>query len=203
MDARRQSTADGGASLAYVVEQVEQPDGTSKRRVRARTVSIKRLAKRDLAAGALAYPPSIQEEYERPRTRADCLPGGCNEQRPCPWVSCAAHLYLDVNGRTGSVKLNFPHLEVGEMAETCSLDVADRGGQTLDEVAEHTNITRERSRQIEQRALAVLAAILSDAGITAADLADAPPETEPPATSSGRGAGPRHQLGHLGARGPA
>ena len=50
---------------------------------------------------------------------------------------------------------------------------------------------------------AVLGAILSDAGITAADLADAPPETEPPATSSGRGAGPRHQLGHLGARGPA
>ena len=65
------------------------------------------------------------------------------------------------------------------------------------------NQRRERVRQVEQRALAVLGAILSDAGITAADLADAPPETEPPATSSGRGAGPRHQLGHLGARGPA
>ena len=203
MDARRQSTADGSEALAYVVEHVDQPDGTRKTRIRGRTVSMMRLSKRDLAAGTREFPPSIQAEHQRPRTRSDCLPGGCNEQRPCPWVSCAAHLYLDVNGRTGSVKLNFPHLEVGEMAETCSLDVADRGGQTLDEVAEHTNITRERSRQIEQRALAVLAAILSDAGITAADLADAPPETEPPATSSGRGAGPRHQLGHLGARGPA
>ena len=29
MDARRQSTADGSEALAYVVEQVEQPDGTS------------------------------------------------------------------------------------------------------------------------------------------------------------------------------
>ena len=203
MDARRQSTADGGASLAYVVEQVEQPDGTSKRRVRARTVSMMRYAKRDLAAGAREFPPSIQEEYERPRTRADCLPGGCNEARPCPWVSCTRHLYLDVNDRTGSIKFNFPDLEVGDLPETCALDVADRGGQTLEEVAELTNRTRERVRQVEQRALAVLGAILSDAGITAADLADAPPETEPPATSSGRGAGPRHQLGHLGARGPA
>lgn len=193
------SATDGGGALAYVVEHVDQPDGNRKRRVRARTVSMMRLAKRDLAAGAREFPPSIQEEYERPRTRADCLPGGCNEQRPCPWVSCKRHLYLDVNERTGSIKLNFPHLEVGEMTETCSLDVADRGGQTLEETADHLAITRERSRQIEQRALAVLAAILSDAGITAADLADAAPDTEPPATSSGRGAGLRRQLG---ARGP-
>jgi hypothetical protein len=190
MDARRQSAGDGNATLAYVVEHVEAPDGTSKRRVRARTVSMMRYAKRDLAAGAQEFPPSIQAEHQRPRTRDDCLPGGCNEQRPCPWVSCGYHLYLDTNDRTRSIKLNFPDREVGELAETCSLDVADRGGQTLEETAEHTNITRERSRQIEQRALAALAAILSDAGITAADLADATPETDP-----------RHMLGHLGARG--
>ena len=139
----------------------------------------------------------------RPRRRASCLPGGWNSRRPCPFVGCRHHLYLDVNDRTGSIKFNFPDLEVGDLPETCALDVADRGGQTLEEVAELTNRTRERVRQVEQRALAVLGAILSDAGITAADLADAPPETEPPATSSGRGAGPRHQLGHLGARGPA
>ena len=33
-----------------------------------------------------------------------------------------------------SLKLNFPNLEVWEMAETCSLDVADNGGATLDEL---------------------------------------------------------------------
>ena len=54
-------------------------------------------------------------------TRAECAEG----PRPCPYVSCKHHLYLDVNPETGSIKLNFPDLEVDEMAETCSLDVAD------------------------------------------------------------------------------
>src|SRR5262245_4590856 len=31
-------------------------------------------------------------EVERPRVRADCLPGGVNEERPCPWASCRYHL---------------------------------------------------------------------------------------------------------------
>ena len=73
--------------------------------------------------------------------------------RPCPYVSCKHHLYLDVNPETGSIKLNFPDLEVWEMAETCSLDVADRGGITLEEVGEILNLTRERIRQVEVRGL--------------------------------------------------
>lgn len=121
--------------------------------VRARTESIKRLSKRELARGAMMYPPTIQAAHERPRTRDDCLPGGCNEQRPCPWVSCKFHLAIDVNPKTGSVKLNFPALEVWEMRETCALDVADRGGTTLEDVGDITGLTRERIRQIEQRGL--------------------------------------------------
>ena len=74
--------------------------------------------------------------------------------RPCPFVSCSHHLYLDVNQETGAIKLNFPHLEVWEMAETCSLDVADRGGITLEEVGAILNLTRERIRQVEVRGLA-------------------------------------------------
>ncbi len=73
--------------------------------------------------------------------------------RPCPFVSCSHHLYLDVNPETGAIKLNFPHLEVWEMAETCSLDVADRGGITLEEVGAILNLTRERIRQVEVRGL--------------------------------------------------
>lgn len=83
-----------------------------------------------------------------PLTRAECEDG----ERPCPFVSCKHHLYLDVNPETGSIKLNFPHLEPWEMAESCSLDVAERGGITLEEVGAIVNLTRERVRQVEVRA---------------------------------------------------
>jgi hypothetical protein len=58
-----------------------------------------------------------------------------------------------VNEEKGSLKLNFPDLEVWELPETCSLDVADRGGMTLEEVGEIMNLTRERIRQVEVRGL--------------------------------------------------
>jgi len=40
------------------------------------------------------------------------------------------------------------------MNESCALDVADRGGISLEHAAELLNITRERVRQIEVMALA-------------------------------------------------
>jgi hypothetical protein len=89
----------------------------------------------------------------RPRTRKDCQLGGSNDTRPCAFVSCRHHLYLDVNPETGSIKFNYPHLEVWELPQSCALDVADRGGVTLDEVGEITNLTRERIRQIEVKGL--------------------------------------------------
>ena len=85
----------------------------------------------------------------RPRTRRECL----NTQRPCLFVSCKHHLYLDVNPETGSIKLNFPDKEVWELRETCALDVAERGGMTLEEVGEILNLTRERIRQVEAAGL--------------------------------------------------
>ena len=81
----------------------------------------------------------------RPRTRAECS----QEQRPCPWVSCKHHLYLDINPETGSIKINFPELEPWELKNTCALDVAEKGGITLEEVGEIMNLTRERIRQVE------------------------------------------------------
>ncbi len=88
-------------------------------------------------------------EEDRPSHRSECRLG----ERPCPYVSCKYHLYLDVNPRTGSIKLNFPGLEVWELTETCALDVADRGGITLEEVGEMLNLTRERIRQVESKGL--------------------------------------------------
>lgn len=99
----------------------------------------------DLKAGE----PELEEEWDRPKTRGDCLPGGCNQQRPCPWVACKFHLYLDVNPDTGTIKLNFPDLEPHEMKTSCSLDKVDRGAMTLDEIGDTMNITRERIRQLE------------------------------------------------------
>jgi hypothetical protein len=115
-------------------------------RFRSKTIAPKRLTRDEKRlAQELVYP----EDVERPHTREDCL----KMPRPCPFVSCEHHLYLDVNPDSGAIKLNFPHLEVWEMAETCSLDVADRGGITLEDVGAILNLTRERIRQVEVRGL--------------------------------------------------
>jgi hypothetical protein len=87
------------------------------------------------------------EVCERPRTRGECRFG----PRPCPYVSCRHHLFVEVQ-RTGNLKLNFPDLQPWEIPETCSLDVAERGGCTLEEVGDLMNMTRERVRQLEQDA---------------------------------------------------
>jgi Sigma-70, region 4 len=103
---------------------------------------------------------SSRRESERaeallPKTRAECAEG----PRPCPHVSCRHHLYLDVSPRTGAIKLNFPDLEVWEMATSCALDVADTGAATLEDVGSILNLTRERIRQLELKALARLEAV--------------------------------------------
>ncbi len=74
-------------------------------------------------------------------------------------MSCQHHLFLDVSARTGAIKLNFPDLEVWDMNESCALDVADRGGTTLEDVGAIMNLTRERIRQVEVKALAKLHAL--------------------------------------------
>ena len=114
-------------------------------RARSKTIAPKRLTKEEIRLGQMLPMPDVS----RPGSRSECQ----TMERPCPFVSCKHHLYLDVNQETGSIKLNFPDLEVWEMKETCSLDVADRGGITLEEVGEILNLTRERIRQVEVRGL--------------------------------------------------
>lgn len=120
-------------------------------RPRSRTIARKKLTREELRLGALMFPPVA--DVERPHTRGDCMPGGVNAQRPCPWVSCRHHLFLDVNPETGSIKLNFTDVEPWGLRETCALDVAERGEATLEEVGALMNVTRERTRQMEVRGL--------------------------------------------------
>ena len=113
-------------------------------RARSKTIALRRLTKEEIRMKELLEPM----KYEKPKTRGECAQG----LRPCPYVSCKYHLYLVVT-ESGSIKLNFPDLEVWEMEETCALDVAGRGGITLEEVGEIMNLTRERIRQLEVRGL--------------------------------------------------
>jgi hypothetical protein len=85
-----------------------------------------------------------------PRTRAECV----DAERPCPWIRCRHHLYLEV--APGGLVVNFPDRELEDLPDTCALDVAARGDHTLEEVAQRLNVTRERVRQIEVTALAKL-----------------------------------------------
>lgn len=134
-------------------------------RVRAHTVSVKRLSKRELDRGAAEYPEQPGRDYLRPRTFEECDSVGLGDLFPCPFVSCKHHLYLDVNPRTGSIKFNFPGRDVDELPATCALRVAQHGGRTLDAVAEVMALTRQRLSQLEDR-------ILDKIRVTALDAAE-------------------------------
>src|ERR1043165_9901842 len=71
----------------------EQRRSRRKRDVRARTISVKRMTKRELEIGRLLFP---ETDYWKPRTRAECAEG----PRPCPFVSCKHHLFIDLSPRT-------------------------------------------------------------------------------------------------------
>ena len=123
----------------------------------------------------------VAEESDRPSrpvTRGDCQDG----PRPCPWVSCRYHLALDVT-MGGSIRISPSLVDgdprgtkrmrtLGEGEEfgvdewleeaaelvvnaehTCSLDLSEQGGKTLDEVGAAMGLTRERTRQVESAAL--------------------------------------------------
>lgn len=146
LDQDTDSVDTGDADDADDDESGELPPLTIKRRSRAKTIAMKRLTKEELRIGALLYP---ERSYWRPSARGECA----NVARPCPYVSCKYHLYIDVNPRTGSIKVNFPDREVWELEHSCALDVAEQGGITLEEVGEILNLTRERIRQVEVRGL--------------------------------------------------
>lgn len=131
----------GAARKAYDEARRARSRGPTRPQV-LRTARVTKSEKRHLA---LVY-EQTPDDPNRPRTRADCE----NVPRPCPYVSCRHHLYLDVNPRTGSIKIGRPDLEPDELERSCALDIADEGPATLDEIAAALNISHERVRQIEE-----------------------------------------------------
>lgn len=91
----------------------------------------------------------------RPRVRSECKAG----PRPCPWVGCRYHLYLDIyttgdpENPTPGLIIHHPEVEPTELPVTCLLDLAERGPFTLAEIGEIFDLSRERIRQIEANAL--------------------------------------------------
>ena len=135
-------------------ELLKSAEGGDERR-RSKTMSRKEMS-RELRRRRLLGTVDPEEAAllteingSRPKSRADCI----SSPRPCVFVSCKYNLYLDVNPETGSIKLNFPDKEIWELEYTCALDVAEKGGITLEEVGEIMNLTRERIRQVETRGL--------------------------------------------------
>jgi hypothetical protein len=85
---------------------------------------------------------------KKPKTRGDCIDG----PRPCPWVSCKYHLYLEVKP-SGRLVVPRPEVDLEEMEFTCALDAAEDHTLTLDEISVYYQVSRERIRQIEMGAL--------------------------------------------------
>ena len=147
------------------------PCGTRDRArlgARSRTVSIKRISMRfiERETKELDALNAVDPLPAKPKTLGECHSRGLGTpENPCAYLSCKWNLALDVDLRTGSIKMNFPEAEDGgavdvrEIGETCSLRVADRDGLTLEEVGAIMNLTRERVRQIETKGLERIAAL--------------------------------------------
>lgn len=131
------------------LEQEEHPPSTarppSKATVRRLALTIHQLTPDERAIVALLYP---ERGFWRPRTRADCA----SVPRPCPYIGCRHHLGIDPQPN-GSFRLTYGHDDVGQMRYTCSLDLADRGPMTLEQVGHVLGVTRERARQMETVAM--------------------------------------------------
>jgi hypothetical protein len=99
---------------------------------------------------------AILAQYDRPVTRGDCE----DAPRPCPWIGCKYHLLTHIKPCNGSLVLESTR-HVEDMQETCALDVADRGGVSLERVGVYLDITRERVRMIEDTAIEKLRTVVT------------------------------------------
>lgn len=127
---------------------LREGDSWAGKRGRGKRAAVTLSPVRNPKEFAAATPPSSNVVHlplaDRPRTRGDCV----GAERPCPWAGCRHHLLLDVTS-ADSIRLAHGHDDPSLLAETCSLDVADRGEHKLEAVGAVLGVTRERVRQLE------------------------------------------------------
>jgi hypothetical protein len=96
-----------------------------------------------------------------PDRKPECWGDCAKMPRPCPFISCRYHFYLDV-GRRGTLKVNALVRGIEDidralraLPATCAIDVANQNpdGLTLEEIGALFGLTRERIRQVEVAAL--------------------------------------------------
>lgn len=100
-------------------------------------------------------PGNSTAHRQRPKTRADCI----NGPRPCPWVGCRYHLFLEIRqGGQGNGKLYFrwPGKELNECEHTCALDLAEEP-LTSYEIAQILGVSHQAILYAERQALQRLA----------------------------------------------
>lgn len=130
-----------GDDVSVPAPPLESPD-------RRRIFRVKKvLSRRRLIQLSHGPQEPYPDDVDRPLTRGDCQDG----PRPCPFVSCRYHLYLDTD-RTGGIRLHHPKLNPEDLEESCALDVADRGATTLEEIGRLYAVSRETVRLIEAAA---------------------------------------------------
>ncbi len=104
-------------------------------------------------------PTQLPVLQQFPKTRGDCLPGGCNEARPCQHTRCRYHLEHDDNpaqrGRGHGSRLG---RRIGQRLasgaeESCALDVADRGETGPLQIAHVMGVTYQQIEKVERAAL--------------------------------------------------
>jgi hypothetical protein len=84
----------------------------------------------------------------RPKKRGECE----NGIRPCPFVSCRYHLGHEIVAGMASASDDEIVDRVLAMENTCALDLADEGEQTVTKIGSVMGISRERGRQVFKRA---------------------------------------------------
>lgn len=114
---------------------------------------------------------AIVRRGELPRVCPEC---GAKQAWRCLWINCKYHVYVDVL-RDGDPSFPLdPDGSKGPTAfeHTCILDIVARGPQTLETVGGLLDVTRERARQLESKALPRMRRKLEFRGLTFDELID-------------------------------
>jgi len=91
-----------------------------------------------------------------PRWPRETPNGIVSDESPCPYASCKNHLFGDVTP-DGSLRIYRPALEIDQLPDTCSIDVAMRGTNGFDKIGWYLGITARQARDDFESALRKIA----------------------------------------------